>query len=146
PGCGRGARLVREPRLAAGQPAAPRAAARLADRLRAIAPDLAPLAEQIAGVALDAPSPLPPEARADLLLRGLLAAAGAGGEDRVLLVRIDRADQLDTTAQAVVDRLLARVTEHPVLLVLVMHLRHAHVPFPYHDLVVKGLDRDAFVA
>src|SRR5690606_41282700 len=49
-------------------------------------------------------------------------------------------------ARQVCSRRLARVPGPRVPPVLDMHLRHAPVPFPYHDLVVKGLDRDAFVA
>jgi len=118
-----------------------RTAARLV-QLGLSALDADALAQTVVGSA----SALLPHARADLLARGLMAAAAAGNGPRMLVVRVDRADALDTTAALVVDRLLEEVEAHPMLLVLVQHLRQAHLPFPYASVAVTGLDAGAFAA
>ncbi|MEZ5962413.1 MAG: protein kinase [Planctomycetota bacterium] len=122
--------------------ALPRAAARLAVLGGMDAREIDELAQVVVGM----PSTLLPQARADLLARGLMATADAGRKPHALVVRVDRADSLDATAQLVVDRLLEKIEAHPMLLVLVQHLRQAHLPFPFHGIAVTGLDRAAFAA
>ncbi len=124
----------------------PNASERAAARLRTLASDLKDaeieaLAAPLAGHA----TPLLPQAQADLLVRALLAWKRAHRPPRTLIVRVDRADRLDTTARAVVGALLAAAPHSRLLVVLVMHLRHAQEPFAFHQLPIKGLDRAAFL-
>ncbi len=133
--------LLRELHLDGESADAPRVAERLAERVRAALPGCTDAELQALGqIAANAPLAMPPAQRADLLARALRV-----GPDRALVIRIDHADQLDATAEAVVERLLARVADQPILLVLVMHARAASRPFEFHDLRVRGLAHAAFV-
>ena len=133
--------LLRD-RFLDGEPAdAKHVAERVAERVRASVPgftdaELATLGQIAATAALA----IPPGERAELLARALVPTEG-----RTLILRIDRADQLDTTGVMVVDRLKTNLLDQPILLLLVMHSRTASQPFEFHDLRVRGLAREPFL-
>lgn len=85
---------------------------------------------------------LTPAARADLLVRGIVQVArrAAGG----LVLRVDRCEGLGAAGRLVVQRLIDRVHELPLLLVLVGR-SFGDAPFEGHELVVQGLAKEPFV-
>lgn len=85
------------------------------------------------------------EVRAELIVRALLAVCSEG--DRTLVLRVDAAERLDTTARLVVERLAEVADRHSLLLLLVSGIDNAmlhempHVP----RMPVEGLARNDFI-
>ncbi len=98
-------------------------------------------AEAIAAVAFGS-STEPPEVRADRLARALLSLPRAG---RVLVVRVDHAELLDTSGRLVLQRLAARRTTEHLLLLLAAGVDGAVAEADLR-LDLGGLDEDEFLA
>lgn len=98
-------------------------------------------AEALTAVALGH-STEPPEVRADRLATALLSLPRAG---RVLVLRIDRADQLDTSGRLVLQRLAGSRQKKHMLLLLATDIDGAATATDVR-LDLLGLDEDDFVA
>ncbi|MCC6670731.1 MAG: protein kinase [Planctomycetes bacterium] len=134
--------LVRDWFLRDDRPDSPRVQERLTARIRAESGLDAREAALLAAIVRGDDQAGPPEVRADLLARVL---RGLPGKDRRLLLRVDRPERLDTTGQRVLQRLMDRIEESPLLLLLVAGPDQSEQPFPHHSLVVVGLAQAAFV-
>jgi tetratricopeptide (TPR) repeat protein len=83
-----------------------------------------------------------PMVRADRLASALLKLCRPG---QVLVLRVDRADELDTSGRLCVQRLAAAASSHPLLLLLAAG--HDALELPQAErLDLVGLDEDDFVA
>lgn len=84
-----------------------------------------------------------PEARAELLVEGLLNCTRDG---RTLVVRLDRPERLDTTGKLVLERLLEALVGKRVLLILVVGVEEGQQPFAHETLQIAGLALPTFLA
>ncbi len=108
-------RMVLDWFLGGEQEDSPSAQARLATRIQAQTELSEQEAQRLAAMACSEDPGTGPEERADLVVRVLLALAD---KDQTLVLRIDRAEQLSTTAQLVVLRLVDQIKSRRILLLL----------------------------
>lgn len=101
--------------LGGEQADSPNAQARLAARIQAETPLSEPQAQRLAAMACAQDVGTSPEERADLVVQVLLSLAT---KKRTLVLRIDRAEMLSTTAKLVVERLVDIIPKRRVLLLL----------------------------
>lgn len=144
PGLGHGepfAGSVRDHLLRGDGPNSPNAEQRLQHRAREELglgePDAVALARTALGTSTE-----PPEVRADALCKAIVALARPG---RTVVVRVDRADRLDTSGRLALQRLLADAGRHHLLVLLAAGPDFAPAP-PVERIELGGLDEDAFLA
>ena len=123
---------------------APRARDRLAQRAQEQLGFESNDAKALAELCVGEPTAAAPDrgARADLLARAIARIVGRSG---ATVLRIDRADDLNSTALAVVELLIERALAMPLLLILVTTSPWEGEPSPDLQLEIGPLDVDAFV-
>ena len=120
----------------------PHARARLAARIQTETTLSATEAEQLAGMVCGVDPGDSAPTRADLLARGLLELARP---DRLLVLRVDRADVLSPTGQLVVGRLLDQLENARVLLAVVTPAGRPLPGFASRTIELEALPRDEFL-
>jgi serine/threonine-protein kinase len=127
--------------LRGDRPDSPQVRARLRARIHAEGGFDEAETEQLAQL-LDGGDPgTSPLVRAGLLARALWRV---GGRQRVLVLRVDRPERLDTTGRLVVERLLDDLGERRCLLLLVERADATREPFPDQTLLLEGLSVEDF--
>ena len=121
----------------------PQLQARLLTRIKTESSLEGKAAQQLAALVCGTEAGDSPEARAELLVQGLLATLLLG---RCLILRIDRPERLDTTGKKVLERLLDEVGEHRLLLLLVTGVEEGTKPFAHETLQLAGLPLPEFLA
>jgi hypothetical protein len=127
--------------LRGDDPSSPHVAERLAARIAAESALSAAEAQRLAAFVTGGDPGSAAALRADLVVRALAPARA----DRTLVLRIDRADELDATARLVVERLLETIGGERCLLLLVGGTHWASEPFAHGTLALEGLPRAEFL-
>ncbi|MHC4812489.1 MAG: serine/threonine-protein kinase [Planctomycetota bacterium] len=135
-------RMVLDWFLGGEQEDSPNAQTRLAARIQAGTELSEQEAQRVAAMACAQDLGTGPEERADLVVRVLLSLAS---RDQTLVLRIDRAEQLSTTAQLVMARLMDHIKSRRILLLLTS-LRPEPPAAGFVTIPLRNLSESEFVA